>query len=135
MRAMIKNCVGAARHDRRASVSGFSIVELLVVVATLGVLVAIAIPLFSALQANARLGDARVAATDGASQVVAAVADGTPAVAGTVLENLTTGKLTVTNELPATEPDQVCVSAVTHGYEDATWFAGPGATADGSACK
>ena len=63
------------------------------------------------------------------------MADGSPAIAGTVIRDLTTAKLTVTNEMPASQPDDVCVSAVTEGYEDATWFAGPAAKSDGSACK
>lgn len=135
MRATIKNRVSDAHRRRRPGQSGFSVVELLVVIATLGVLVAIAIPLFSSLQMDARLRDAQAAAADGATQVVAAVADGTPIVAGTVLENLTTNTLTVRNELAAKIADEVCVSAVTDGYRDATWFAGPGAKSDGSACK
>ncbi len=71
MRATIKNYIdGAEKRREEGDEKGFSLIELIVVVAILGILVAVAIPVFGAIQDNAKKSALQNAASSGA--VVAA---------------------------------------------------------------
>lgn len=141
MRATISRCLHALKQ-RRSSDEGFSLIELIVVVAILGILVAIAIPVFGNIQETARINALEAAAANGATAVAAAVADNdtTTDATGAITKINTGGDITLSLAAkPAaaaapTTVDQVCVVA----SPSAAWAstnvkkvaAGPGCTAD-----
>lgn len=131
MRATIHNYLEAAKQRREEDgEKGFSLIELIVVVVILGILAAIAIPIFLNIQAQAQTNALKAAASTGATQVTAQIAQGTTPATGNIT-NLTTGGITVKYEKGATT-DTVCVSA---NKASETVYAGPGANSGGTACN
>jgi type IV pilus assembly protein PilA len=102
------------QNRREQGEGGFSLIELIVVVAILGVLVAIAIPVFGNIQGTARLNAVKAVAANGATQATALLAAGSPAtliVTGDT--NITVG-WGIVNGTAGTAPttiDTVCVWA------------------------
>jgi prepilin-type N-terminal cleavage/methylation domain-containing protein len=95
---MMKTSTRYLAKERNAGSSGFSLVELLVVVSVIGIMGAIAIPSFNPIRDNARVNKNQrnaqtLAATAGAAQAAGAVLDlSSLDAAVTQLKNGVTGK-------------------------------------------
>ena len=128
MRATIQNYLEAAKARREETgEKGFSLIELIVVVAILGILVAIAIPVFTGIQENARKGALDSAAASGATVAAAAIANGDDATEiGTALTKSSTADYTLALSGTNITLDGFCVTATakTGGALDSsnTWI-------------
>lgn len=135
MRAFINNYLEAAKKQREENgEKGFSLIELIVVIVILGVLVAIAIPVFLGLQSTAQDNALKTAAANGATVVASLYAQGkTPTDAD--LNSLESGEITTVAIAAGNSGiDDICVSA--SGFNPAkTFYGGNGANAAGTACK
>ncbi|NLP85897.1 prepilin-type N-terminal cleavage/methylation domain-containing protein [Microbacterium sp. CFH 90308] len=127
MRSFVRNYIQAEKARREESgEAGFSLIELIVVVVILGVLAAVAIPIFMSLQADAERNALETTAANGASQAASAIAqDG---LTGFDFANLNSDDVTVNWVGTDRSLDGFCVSAArgtaTSGVDFAT--SGPG---------
>lgn len=130
MRATIIRHLEALKR-RRAGDEGFSLIELIVVVAILGILVAIAIPVFGNIQGTAQDNALKTVAANGAAVVATKLANNEVPAAADVA-SLISGDVTGVAIVGTPTLADICVSATGYGK---TFYAGNGALADGSACS
>jgi prepilin-type N-terminal cleavage/methylation domain-containing protein len=148
MRAFLKEYLEAdkARREEEGE-KGFSLIELIIVVVILGILVAIAIPIFLGLQQQAADNSVKTIAANASAAVAADLAKDTPTItaAGDVPQTLLTtddADVVVAASGTATDLtlDNFCVTATAAdpgplSQATASWSSGPGALADGTDCK
>ena len=98
-------------HAGRKKDEGFTLIELIIVVVIIGILTAIAIPSYGAIQDRARTNSVKAAASDTYSAVISNIANGdTPAAAGDAAEaKYTNGDIIV--EVSGNSEDTIGVHA------------------------
>lgn len=125
MRATISRYLHALKQ-RRSSEEGFSLIELIVVVAILGILVAIAVPVFAGLQDTAKKNSIESIAANAATQVASNLAQAKPA-----NENLAAAFPDATVTVTGTAIESFCVTATGKANTDLAGYSAKSGTEAG----
>lgn len=129
MRSTVRNYVQAEKARREENGDeGFSLIELIVVVVILGILAAVAIPIFLNIQGQARDNAVATVAANGATQAAAQIAQNQ----AVSLTNLVGGNIvSVSNTFKTGQTDKIegiCVTATSNDTPAIVKKAGPGCT-------
>lgn len=148
MRAFIKNnlAVMKERREEEDREGGFSLIELIIVIVILGILIAVAIPIFLGIQDQAKDNSLKTVAANASAAVAADLANDTPVTAAgaidpTIFESNDATVVVAKASTGGTTLglDNYCVTATAVATGPLAgagpWSSGPGAEADGSGCK
>ena len=114
----IKQYLEAAKARKENGEEGFSLVELIVVVVILGILAAIAIPIFNGIQASARQSATDAAAANAVSEMAAAIAKGDTVSAAPAAKG--DFSFVLVGAAPGKKVDDICITATHAGGETST---------------
>lgn len=123
--------IKAVLRERKGDDKGFSLVELAVVIVIIGILVAIAVPIFASVQKNAADAAGKAAAANGSAMVASELAanptlTATDTTITTKLTKLAKDKVTKVEVSSGTDLTDYCVTATYTGGNSTTSTKGPG---------